>query len=29
MAPSLGMDDESYARFMSTSLKLMKAFRFR
>ncbi|CAL9535296.1 succinic semialdehyde dehydrogenase [Streptomyces sp. enrichment culture] len=29
MAPSLGMDDESYARFMSTSLRLMKAFRFR
>ncbi|MET8942237.1 succinic semialdehyde dehydrogenase [Streptomyces sp. NPDC004542] len=29
MAPSLGMDDEKYAAFMSTSLKLMKAFRFR
>ncbi|MFI1411657.1 succinic semialdehyde dehydrogenase [Streptomyces sp. NPDC020707] len=29
MAPSLGMDDEKYARFMSRSLKLMKAFRFR
>ncbi|WP_031171714.1 succinic semialdehyde dehydrogenase [Streptomyces durhamensis] len=29
MAPSLGMDDEGYARFMSTSLRLMKAFRFR
>ncbi|MFE1247617.1 succinic semialdehyde dehydrogenase [Streptomyces sp. NPDC058735] len=29
MAPSLGMDDESYARFMSRSLRLMKAFRFR
>ncbi|MEU6087491.1 succinic semialdehyde dehydrogenase [Streptomyces sp. NPDC047085] len=29
MAPSLGMDDEAYARFMSTSLRLMKAFRFR
>ncbi|MFG2882307.1 succinic semialdehyde dehydrogenase [Streptomyces sp. NPDC048297] len=29
MAPSLGMDDETYARFMSTSLRLMKAFRFK
>ncbi|MGW0992878.1 succinic semialdehyde dehydrogenase [Streptomyces sp. NPDC002523] len=29
MAPLLGMDDEKYARFMSTSLSLMKAFRFR
>ncbi|MFJ8936935.1 succinic semialdehyde dehydrogenase [Streptomyces sp. NPDC102365] len=29
MAPSLGMDDEKYARFMSRSLRLMKAFRFR
>ncbi|KUN85513.1 succinate-semialdehyde dehydrogenase [Streptomyces bungoensis] len=29
MAPSLGMDDEGYARFMSTSLRLMKAFRLR
>jgi succinate-semialdehyde dehydrogenase/glutarate-semialdehyde dehydrogenase len=29
MAPSLGMDDEKYAAFMSTSLRLMKAFRFR
>ncbi|CAL9544069.1 Putative succinate-semialdehyde dehydrogenase [NADP(+)] 2 [Streptomyces sp. enrichment culture] len=29
MAPSLGMDDEQYARFMSRSLRLMKAFRFR
>ena len=29
MAPSLGMDDESYAQFMSRSLRLMKAFRFR
>ncbi|MDO0926158.1 succinic semialdehyde dehydrogenase [Streptomyces sp. TG1A-8] len=29
MAPSLGMDDEHYARFMSRSLRLMKAFRFR
>ncbi|MEU8028250.1 succinic semialdehyde dehydrogenase [Streptomyces sp. NPDC049099] len=29
MAPSLGMTDEGYARFMSTSLRLMKAFRFR
>lgn len=29
MAPSLGMDDESYAAFMSRSLRLMKAFRFR
>ncbi|MGW5197773.1 succinic semialdehyde dehydrogenase [Streptomyces spiralis] len=29
MAPSLGMDDAAYAAFMSRSLKLMKAFRFR
>ncbi|MHB9859655.1 succinic semialdehyde dehydrogenase [Streptomyces sp. YIM S03343] len=29
MAPSLGMDDERYAEFMSRSLRLMKAFRFR
>jgi succinate-semialdehyde dehydrogenase/glutarate-semialdehyde dehydrogenase len=29
MAPSLGMNDEKYAAFMSTSLRLMKAFRFR
>ncbi|MEG3629403.1 succinic semialdehyde dehydrogenase [Streptomyces poriticola] len=29
MAPSLGMDDEAYARLMSRSLRLMKAFRFR
>ncbi|MDL5203318.1 succinic semialdehyde dehydrogenase [Streptomyces sp. ALI-76-A] len=29
MAPALGMDDEAYARFMSRSLRLMKAFRFR
>ncbi|MER7401921.1 succinic semialdehyde dehydrogenase [Streptomyces sp. NPDC000070] len=29
MAPALGMDDEKYARFMSRSLRLMKAFRFR
>ncbi|MGV4985628.1 succinic semialdehyde dehydrogenase [Streptomyces sp. NRAIS4] len=29
MAPSLGMTDEGYARFMSTSLRVMKAFRFR
>ncbi|MGJ5753872.1 succinate-semialdehyde dehydrogenase/glutarate-semialdehyde dehydrogenase [Streptomyces puniciscabiei] len=29
MAPSLGMTDEAYARFMSTSLRLMKTFRFR
>ncbi|GGY03033.1 succinic semialdehyde dehydrogenase [Streptomyces djakartensis] len=29
MAPSLGMDDEKYAKFMSRSLRLMKAFRFR
>ncbi|MCK8435207.1 succinate-semialdehyde dehydrogenase (NADP(+)) [Streptomyces sp. D2-8] len=28
MAPSLGMDDEKYAQFMSRSLRLMKAFRF-
>jgi succinate-semialdehyde dehydrogenase/glutarate-semialdehyde dehydrogenase len=29
MAPSLGMDDEKYAAFMSRSLRLMKALRFR
>ncbi|MFC7812125.1 succinic semialdehyde dehydrogenase [Streptomyces olivaceus] len=29
MAPSLGMDDEKYAAFMSRSLRVMKAFRFR
>ncbi|MFJ3233348.1 succinic semialdehyde dehydrogenase [Streptomyces sp. NPDC086787] len=29
MAPSLGMDDEKYVQFMSRSLRLMKAFRFR
>ncbi|MEV5316334.1 succinic semialdehyde dehydrogenase [Streptomyces sp. NPDC052687] len=29
MAPSLGMDDEKYAAFMTRSLRLMKAFRFR
>jgi succinate-semialdehyde dehydrogenase/glutarate-semialdehyde dehydrogenase len=29
MAPSLGMDDEKYAAFMSRSLKVMKAFRLR
>ncbi|GAA2249469.1 MULTISPECIES: succinic semialdehyde dehydrogenase [Streptomyces] len=29
MAPSLGMDDEKYAQFMSRSLRLMKAFGFR
>ncbi len=29
MAPSLGMDDEKYAAFMSRSLRLMKAFRLR
>ncbi|PWI10925.1 succinic semialdehyde dehydrogenase [Streptomyces sp. NWU339] len=29
MAPSLGLDDERYAEFMSRSLRLMKAFRFR
>ncbi|GAA4022148.1 succinic semialdehyde dehydrogenase [Streptomyces plumbiresistens] len=29
LAPSLGMDDEKYAQFMSRSLRLMKAFRFR
>ncbi|MFE7212558.1 succinic semialdehyde dehydrogenase [Streptomyces sp. NPDC057611] len=29
MAPSLGMDDERYAAFMSRSLRLMKACRFR
>ncbi|MET8828423.1 succinic semialdehyde dehydrogenase [Streptomyces sp. NPDC004610] len=29
MAPALGMSDEQYARFMSTSLRVMKALRFR
>lgn len=29
MAPSLGMDDEKYAAFMSTSLRVMKAMRLR
>ncbi|MDX3115837.1 succinic semialdehyde dehydrogenase [Streptomyces scabiei] len=29
MAPALGMDDEKYARFMSNSLKVMKALRLR
>ncbi|MFR9789520.1 succinic semialdehyde dehydrogenase [Streptomyces sp. MB22_4] len=29
MAPSLGMTDEGYARLMTTSLRLLKAFRFR
>ncbi|MET9253382.1 succinic semialdehyde dehydrogenase [Streptomyces sp. NPDC003717] len=29
MAPSLGMDDEKYAAFMSRSLQLMKTLRFR
>ncbi|MEU1294003.1 succinic semialdehyde dehydrogenase [Streptomyces sp. NPDC005840] len=29
MAPSLGMDDEQYARFMSRSLRVMKALRLR
>ncbi|MCQ9133132.1 succinic semialdehyde dehydrogenase [Streptomyces hilarionis] len=29
MAPALGMDDETYARFMSTSLKVMKTLRLR
>ncbi|MFI9153878.1 succinic semialdehyde dehydrogenase [Streptomyces sp. NPDC053367] len=29
MAPSLGMNDEQYAAFMSRSLRLMKAFRLR
>lgn len=29
MGPALGMDDEQYARFMSRSLRVMKAFRFR
>ncbi|MET8075034.1 succinic semialdehyde dehydrogenase [Streptomyces sp. NPDC005303] len=29
MAPSLGMDDEKYAQFMSRSLKVMKALRFK
>ncbi|KAA0935516.1 MULTISPECIES: succinic semialdehyde dehydrogenase [Streptomyces] len=29
MAPSLGMDDEKYAAFMTRSLRLMKTLRFR
>ncbi|MEU6989897.1 succinic semialdehyde dehydrogenase [Streptomyces sp. NPDC046465] len=29
LAPSFGLDDEKYAAFMSTSLKVMKAFRLR
>ncbi|MFD0353907.1 succinic semialdehyde dehydrogenase [Streptomyces sp. NPDC127110] len=29
MAPSLGMDDEQYARFMTSSLKVLKALRLR
>ncbi|HEV3363302.1 MAG TPA: succinic semialdehyde dehydrogenase [Acidimicrobiia bacterium] len=29
MAPALGMDDEKYAQFMSRSLRVMKALRFR
>ncbi|MEU9031535.1 succinic semialdehyde dehydrogenase [Streptomyces sp. NPDC048383] len=29
MAPSMGMDDEQYARFMTRSLKVLKALRFR
>ncbi|MDX3803660.1 succinic semialdehyde dehydrogenase [Streptomyces sp. AK04-3B] len=29
LAPALGMDDEKYAAFMSTSLKVMKALRLR
>ncbi|MEV5438569.1 succinic semialdehyde dehydrogenase [Streptomyces sp. NPDC052682] len=29
MAPSLGMDDEQYARFMTRSLRLMKALRLK
>ncbi|MEU3072488.1 succinic semialdehyde dehydrogenase [Streptomyces laurentii] len=29
LGPSFGMDDEKYAAFMSTSLKVMKAFRLR
>ncbi|NGO12258.1 succinate-semialdehyde dehydrogenase (NADP(+)) [Streptomyces sp. HC44] len=29
LAPSFGMDDESYAKFMSRSLRVMKALRFR
>ncbi|MFG3100335.1 succinic semialdehyde dehydrogenase [Streptomyces sp. NPDC048182] len=29
MAPSLGMDDEKYAQFMSRSLRAMKTLRFR
>ncbi|MFJ6084105.1 succinic semialdehyde dehydrogenase [Streptomyces sp. NPDC092369] len=29
MAPALGMNDEKYAAFMSTSLRVMKALRFR
>ncbi|MEU5793714.1 succinic semialdehyde dehydrogenase [Streptomyces sp. NPDC047813] len=28
MAPSLGMSDEGYARFMTTSLRVLKALRF-
>ncbi|MCZ9337402.1 aldehyde dehydrogenase family protein, partial [Streptomyces sp. TRM76130] len=29
MAPSLGLDDEEYARLMTRGLRLMKAFRLR
>jgi succinate-semialdehyde dehydrogenase/glutarate-semialdehyde dehydrogenase len=29
LAPSFGLDDEKYAAFMTTSLKVMKAFRLR
>ncbi len=29
LAPAFGMDDEKYAAFMTTSLKVMKAFRLR
>ncbi|MGY9070027.1 succinic semialdehyde dehydrogenase [Streptomyces sp. CAS3] len=29
MAPSLGMSDEGYARFMTTSLRVLKALRFK
>jgi succinate-semialdehyde dehydrogenase/glutarate-semialdehyde dehydrogenase len=29
LAPSFGMDDEKYAQFMSRSLRVMKALRFR
>ncbi|WP_434595252.1 succinic semialdehyde dehydrogenase [Streptomyces sp. A5-4] len=29
MAPSFGMDDEQYAAFMTTSLRVLKALRFR